>query len=54
MTSSSVSFRLKFTKAVYVSSEVEPDVLRVTIRDPYIFMSTGDRSLTSLDSRRSL
>ena len=39
MTQTSVTFLLRFKDAIYVSTNEEPDYLRVIFRDPYMFVS---------------
>ena len=45
MTEEDVTLRLKFTQAIYVSSNQQPDKLRVTFRDPFMFISEKNKPL---------
>lgn len=47
MTQTDVTLQLKFTSAVYVSQNEKPDKLKVTFRDPFMFISEKNRPLSS-------
>jgi len=45
MTPRRLKFQLTFKTARYVSMQEEPDVLRIIIRDPYLFVSTSNLAI---------
>lgn len=45
MTKRSVKFQLQFDQAVYVSTKEDPEILRVTFRDPYIFVGVNNLAI---------
>jgi len=51
MTKRSVNFKLQFSSAIYVSSQAEPDILKVTFHDPYIFVGVNDLAISKASSK---
>ena len=45
MTKRAVTFQIVFQKAIHVSVNEEPDKLRVTFRDRYMFVSINDLAI---------
>ena len=45
MTEREVRFKLLFETAIYVSSEEGPDILKITFRDPYLFIGVNDLTI---------
>lgn len=45
MTKREIRFRLIFENAVHVSQRQGPDTLKVTFRDPYLFIGTNNLSI---------
>ena len=45
MTKREVRLRLFFETAVYVSSKEGPDILKITFRDPYLFIGVNDLTI---------
>lgn len=45
MTKRSVTFKLRFEQAVFVSAKEDPEILRVTFRDPYIFVGVNNLAI---------
>ena len=55
MTEFSVRFQLYFKTAVFVSSNEEPDRIRITFRDRYMFVGVNDLAISTADfNRRAL
>ena len=52
MTEHMIKFRLLFRTAMFVSANEDPDILEVTFRDPYLFVSTNDVAIRKRKRRR--
>ena len=54
MTDQAVTFKLLFKTAMYVSASGEPDIIRITFRDPYMFIGENDLAISKEDFGRRL
>ena len=52
MTDRMIRFKITFKTAMFVSTSGESDTIKVTFRDPYLFVSTNDMPLRNKKRRR--
>ena len=54
MTSTSFRFQVIFETAIFVSTSGEPDVIKITFNDPYMFVGENDLAISAGDKDRRL